>query len=129
MRPRRDGSAPDEVSKRNLTELHVRNVKPVPDRVVRIYDTKQRGLVLQVQPTGHAAWKAYYSHHGRPRWFHIGRTDAIALADARRLAANIMTTWKSELGTLNIVFDEDNDTLSVLRIRLASGCAVAAEAA
>lgn len=90
MRPRRDGSAPDEVSKRNLTELHVRNVKPVPDRVVRIYDTKQRGLVLQVQPTGHAAWKAYYSHHGRPRWFHIGRTDAIALADARRLAANIM---------------------------------------
>ena len=40
-----------------------------------------------------------------------------------------MTTWKSELGTLNIVFDEDNDTLSVLRIRLASGRAVAAEAA
>jgi Arm DNA-binding domain/Phage integrase, N-terminal SAM-like domain len=38
----------------------------------------------------HAAWKCIYSRHGRPRWYSIGRADAIGLADARKLAAKVM---------------------------------------
>jgi len=31
-----------------------------------------------------------YRHRNRPRWYHIGAADAIALADARRMAAELM---------------------------------------
>ena len=43
-----------------------------------------------MQPTGHKAWKCIYAFHGRPRWYHIGDAAAIGLADARKLAANVM---------------------------------------
>jgi integrase len=43
-----------------------------------------------VQPTGARAWKCIYSHHGRPRWLHLGNAGAIGLADARTLAAEAM---------------------------------------
>src|SRR5262245_25819249 len=89
MRPRSDGTAPARPNHRSLTDLYVRRFKPT-DRVVHVYDTKQRGLVLQVQPTGLRSWKCYYSRHGNPRWMTIGRADAISLADARKLAARIM---------------------------------------
>jgi hypothetical protein len=48
-----------------------------------IWDTVQRGLVLQVQPSGFKSYKLIYRHHGRPRWYTLGAADAIALADAR----------------------------------------------
>jgi integrase len=43
-----------------------------------------------VQPSGARAWKCIYSRHGRPRWLHLGKADAIGLSDARRLAAEAM---------------------------------------
>ena len=43
-----------------------------------------------MQPTGARAWKCIYSHHGRPRWLHLGDAGAIGLADARTLAAEAM---------------------------------------
>jgi integrase len=55
-----------------------------------IWDALQRGLAIRVQPSGSRAWKAIYSRHGRPRWYHIGDVGAIGLADARRLAARVM---------------------------------------
>jgi integrase len=55
-----------------------------------VWDTYQRGLALQIQPTGYRAYKLIYRFHNRPRWFHIGAADAIALADARKLAAKLM---------------------------------------
>ena len=55
-----------------------------------IWDTKQAGLVLRVQPTGHRSWYCVYRHHARPRWHRLGNVDAIGLADARMLAAEIM---------------------------------------
>ena len=89
MRPREEGGSPLAVEKRNLTDLFIKKLKP-SERVTKIYDLKQRGLVVQVQPSGSAAWKVYYSLHGRPRWYHIGRTDAVGLAYARKVAAQIM---------------------------------------
>jgi integrase len=75
--------------KRTLTELFVKKVKPEKSRFL-VWDAKQHGLVLQVEPTGMRAWKCIYSFHGRPRWLHIGKASAIGLSDARRLAAEAM---------------------------------------
>jgi Arm DNA-binding domain len=55
-----------------------------------VWDSRQRGLALMIQPTGHKAWKCVYSRNGAPRWLHLGTAAAIGLADARRLAARAM---------------------------------------
>jgi integrase len=52
-----------------------------------VWDELQRGLALRVQPTGHRSWCFVYSRHGRARWLHLGAADAIALSDARMMAA------------------------------------------
>jgi integrase len=75
--------------KRRLTELLVKRQRPA-DAPYLIWDTKQAGLVLRVQPSGHRSWYCVYRHHARPRWHRLGNVDAIGLADARMLAAEIM---------------------------------------
>jgi integrase len=75
--------------KRRLTELAVRKLRPRAATYL-IWDTKQPGLAIRVQPTGARAWKVIYSRHGRPRWLHLGNVGAIGLADARTLAAEAM---------------------------------------
>ncbi|MBR0804117.1 integrase family protein [Bradyrhizobium japonicum] len=78
-----------EANKRQLTDLLVRKIGP-RDKPFLIWDTKQRGLALRVQPTGHKSWKCIYARSGRPRWYSIGAADAIDLSDARKLAGRIM---------------------------------------
>jgi integrase len=73
-------------NRRKLTELYVQNAKAVG----LTWDTYQHGLVLRVRPSGSRSWYAYYSRHGRPRWMSIGPANAIGLADARDLAAEIV---------------------------------------
>jgi integrase len=75
--------------KRRLSELSVRKARPEA-KTYLIWDAKQRGLALRVQPTGARAWTCIYSRHGRPRWLHLGDAAAIGLADARTLAAEAM---------------------------------------
>src|SRR6516162_5842189 len=75
--------------KRQLTELYVQKAKPETSRFL-VWDAKQHGLALVVEPTGAKAWKAIYSFHGRPRWYNIGKATAIGLADARTLAAEVI---------------------------------------
>jgi integrase len=75
--------------RRTLTELYIKKVKPEKSRFL-VWDAKQHGLALQVEPTGMRAWKCIYSFHGRPRWLHIGKASAIGLSDARKLAAEAM---------------------------------------
>jgi integrase len=55
-----------------------------------VWDAKQAGLVLRIQPSGQRSWKAVYRHASRPRWYSIGDARAIGLADARKLAARVM---------------------------------------
>ena len=72
--------------RRMLSELLVRKAKP--ERVAYLlWDLRQHGLALRVQPTGARSWVVIYRHHGRPRWYHLGNGNAIALSDARKLAA------------------------------------------
>jgi integrase len=84
-RPRSDGTAPRQPNKRNLTELFVRKVS-TDTTPINVWDSKERGLVLRVHPTGRRSFKVVYSRQGRPRWYHIGD---VGLADARRMAARI----------------------------------------
>jgi integrase len=71
-----------------LSELLVRKAKPERTAYL-LWDLRQHGLALRVQPTGHRAWVVVYRFHGRPRWFYIGDGNAIGLADARKLAARV----------------------------------------
>jgi hypothetical protein len=71
-----------------LSALHAK-LRPQVRRFL-VWDTEQRGLALQVEPTGYRSYKLIYRFRGRPRWYTIGAADAIALADARKLAAELM---------------------------------------
>ena len=88
-RPRRDGIPVEKATKCKFTELFIRKVEP-REGAFLVWDTHQRGLAVQVQPTGHKAWKCVYSTNGRPRWYTIGAVEAIGLADARKLASDVM---------------------------------------
>lgn len=94
-RPRRDGTPSSGPQKAKLSELLIRNLQPRED-VYRIYDLRQSGLSIQIQPTGRKAWKCIYSVSDRRRWYSIGSVDAIGLADARKLAREVL--YKVDLG-------------------------------
>jgi integrase len=76
-------------NKRKLNALDAVRLKPQA-RAYLVWDTIQRGLALQVQPTGHRSYKFIFNRNGRTRWVTIGAADAIGLADARRMAAELM---------------------------------------
>jgi integrase len=84
-RPRKDGNAPRSVNKRVLTELYVKKVRPEPV-AFSVWDLKEPGLVLRVNPTGRKAFKAVYSARGRAWWHHVGW---VGLADARKIAQQV----------------------------------------
>jgi hypothetical protein len=70
-RPKRDGARAQEPNKRELTPLFLERLKP-QERAFMIWDSKQSGLAMQVQPTGHRSWKVVYTQNRRPRWYTIG---------------------------------------------------------
>jgi integrase len=76
-------------NKCKLTPLLVSRLGP-QDHAFLVWDTYQRGLAIQIQPSGYRSYKLIYRFHNRPRWYHIGAADAIGLADARKLAAKLM---------------------------------------
>jgi integrase len=76
-------------NKRKLTSLTVTKLQPAAKPFL-VWDTFQRGLALKIEPSGYRSYKLIYRHRNRPRWYHIGAADAIALADARHIAAELM---------------------------------------
>lgn len=88
-RSRNDGTPPRPPRKTRLSEIAVARSRPGTTAYL-IWDAKQAGLALRVQPTGARAWKVIYRAGGRPRWLHLGNARAIGLSDARRLAAEAM---------------------------------------
>src|SRR6185369_16713984 len=83
-------------NKLKLTPLFVAKVQP-QEGAFLVWDTVQRGLALQVQPTGYKALKAIYRHHNRPRWYHLGAADGVGLAAARKRCAEIMNDVMRDL--------------------------------
>jgi|SRR5579862_974580 len=88
-RHRRDGAPAHAPRKCKLNNLFVKRLKPEPHAFL-VWDTHQRGLAVQVQPTGQKSWKTIYRFHGRPRWYHVGDVAAISIADARKLTSRVM---------------------------------------
>ena len=76
-------------NKCKLTSIMVSRLRP-SDKPFLVWDDYQRGLAIQIQPSGYRSYKLIYRFHNRPRWYHIGAADAIALSDARKLAAELM---------------------------------------
>ena len=72
-------------NKRTLTELYVRKLQPLA-APFNVWDERERGLVLRMQPSGQWGFKFVYPFRGRPRWYHLGQ---IGLADARRLVQRL----------------------------------------
>src|SRR5262245_39902611 len=77
------------IRKQDLNPRFMQTLKPEVKGFL-VWDAKQGGLALSVRPSGRMSWKAIYNHHGRTRWYTIGSTEKIGLAEARKLAANIM---------------------------------------
>lgn len=88
-RPKKSGAPSAVPNRTKLTEIFIRKILP-SERAFLVWDTFQRGLALQVQPTGHKAWKCIYTRGGRPRWYHLGDAAAIGLSQARTLANGVM---------------------------------------
>jgi hypothetical protein len=77
------------INKRRLSALFVAKVQPQA-RTFLVWDADQKGLALQVRPSGHTSYKCIYRYRSRVRWFNIGDARAIGLADARTRAAELM---------------------------------------
>jgi integrase len=77
------------VCKVALRELSVKKANPKGSAYL-IWDAKQRGLALRIQPTGTKAWVVVYSRQGRSRWLYLGNANDVGLADARIMAAEAM---------------------------------------
>ncbi len=88
-RPRRDGMPARKPNRRRLSNFLLTNLKPQAGPFL-VWDTLQRGLAIQIQPTGHRAWYCIYALRGRLRWYHVADASAIGLAEARKLANQIM---------------------------------------
>jgi integrase len=73
------------MAKLELNDRFLRAV-PKPAERTRYWDTKQPGLVLVVEPTGHKSWKIAYRFKGRLEWYSLGSADKIGLAVAREAA-------------------------------------------
>jgi hypothetical protein len=88
-RPPRDGRQARAPNKVKLTEFTVTKTKP-QSTVLNVWDSEQKGLVLQIQPSGHRSFRCCYSRKGKPYWIHLADATAIGLAQARQLANEVM---------------------------------------
>jgi integrase len=76
------------IHKRTLTSLDTTRLRPKA-RAFLIWDKQERGLALQVQPTGYRAYKFVYHYRGRSRWVTIGPADVVSLSEARQEATRL----------------------------------------
>lgn len=68
----------------NLTKAVIEALKPDPDRVYVVNDSKQVGLCLRVMPSGSRYFVAYRKVDGRPQRLTIGRFPEVTVDVARK---------------------------------------------
>ena len=69
-----------------LTQMAIDKL-PVPASKVEHRDTRLKGLVLRVMPSGVKSW---YCEYGRGKRVFLGRADVLGVADARESARTIL---------------------------------------
>jgi integrase len=80
---------PTAPNKHRLNDRFIGDLRP-KEKPFLIWDTPQRGLVVQVQPSGSRAFKCIYTRRGVSRWYHLSHATAIKVEQARTLANAIM---------------------------------------
>ncbi len=76
------------LNKRKLTPLDATRLRPKA-RPFLVWDSLERGLALQIQPSGFRSYKFIYSFRGKSRWVTIGPADTISLSLARETALKL----------------------------------------
>ena len=66
-----------------LTVKQVAAAKPLPGKVVRLFDGG--GLIYEIRPSGQKAWHYKFKFDRRDRRMSLGPAASISLADARDL--------------------------------------------
>jgi integrase len=86
-RLRKDGTPARAPNRRALTEHFARKAR-AEGAVINVWDTKERGLVLKVQPAPSTRRSYYFVYSTRhcKRWYFIG---TVPLADARRIVTKL----------------------------------------
>ncbi len=93
-RPRADGKPPRPTIKIRLTDKRVKDAKAHPTERTLIYDNVP-GFCLQIEASGHKAYKLRYVFFKRKRTFHIGAVDEFkTVDDARALAYKLILEVK-----------------------------------
>src|SRR5690606_29721232 len=62
-----------------------------------IRDTKATGLIIQVQPSG-CQWQYRFQRNGKSFRLILGSVDLLSIQEARELATEAMSFWKSGIG-------------------------------
>jgi Arm DNA-binding domain len=76
-----------------LTDTAIRNAKP-GEKPVRLFD--ERGLYLEVSPTGGKWWRLKYRFDGKGKRLSVGVYPDVSLKDARDLGTHCASCWPME---------------------------------
>src|SRR4051812_50144417 len=80
---------PTAPNKHRLNDRYIGDLLP-KEKPFLIWDTIQRGLVVQVQPSGNRSFKVIYTRRGVSRWYYLADATAIKVEQARTLANAVM---------------------------------------
>jgi integrase len=72
-----------------LRDAYVRTA-PIEDAAYRVWDARMPGLCLRVWPSGKRSFYASYYFRGQRRWYFIGRYPVVGVADARKMAGEVL---------------------------------------
>lgn len=75
-----------------LTDLVIKNLKPVPNRIYETFDRKVPGFAVRVFPSGTKSFVLLYRQQGRLRRLTLGKYPVVSLSEARRLAQRALNS-------------------------------------
>jgi len=107
------------LNKRKLSPLDGTRLRP-RSQAFLIWDTLERGLVLQVRPSGHKSYKFIYHFRGRSRWVHLGSADTVSLSHARQEATRLRLAvheGKDPAATIRAASNSTTGTFATLSSR------------
>ena len=79
------------MARNTLTDIAVRQLKPIPGRQVEVWDGKLSGFGVRVSPQGTRSFVLLYRFGGRSQRLTLGRYPGLGLAKARELAWKALT--------------------------------------
>ena len=76
--------------RKKLNDAVVRAARSTTGKRELYWDTVVENLVLFVEPSGQKTYKLYYRRNHKPKWYRLGRANAVSLQDARAEAKRLM---------------------------------------